>query len=528
MAKSAYSQGNNYNSTLNTDNPTFTGTWEDVKDYDGVMISGNSSSSDITLTLQWAATTGRNLPADDSDVLCTDVVILPNGVDWHTFEHKHRARWFRLKATVIDQGETVAVSISTMYKGHTNQPSIVDSDGTAVDINVGSNSNSLLTLFTDLSGVPLKTEHSNTGSALYTSIKDHPVTLGNDDGKALIVAIRDGDHDISAVSGSVLVHPSNNIGYSQAGTTGVAADSPGVAMYLSLTDDTIQVSSTKNSDTINAMYVAMTLSGVLVGPNNPLPAVMNTISAPAANHFDISTGIEADQFYTYSDLSSTGLNLFNLNTYNDGAVPVWTKVYDMSAGYITDVSANNSRYYSRVRLNVATPPGTYRDLKFPRGLTFNNGMWFRSTTEPTYDSSLGPGESALFVNGCYYRPSGARNITIGSKIADIPSFPLGGLTGLEDLKTIDFRSDHVAGSVTFSYNQQEQLLSLSTIIERGTVTSLEFAFDDETYDIDLSDYKLNHPLVTDNISITPEQLETSRLNIVLDNGTTLSAGWHVN
>jgi hypothetical protein len=419
-----------------------------------------------------------------------------------------------------------------MYKGHTSQPSIVDSDGTALDINVGSN-NSLLTLFTDLSGVPLKTEHSNTGSALYTSIKDHPVTLGNDDGKALIVAIRDGDHDISAVNGSVLVHPSNNIGYSQASTTGVAVgNSSGVAMYLSLTDASVQISTTKNNSNINAMYVAMTLSGVLVGPNNPLPAVITTETTPAANHFDISTGIKADQFYTHSDISSTGLNLFNLYTYNDGAVPVWTKVYDMSAGYITtDVSANNSRYHSRIRLNVATPPGTYRDLKFPRGLTFNNGMWFRSTTEPTYDSNLGPGESALFVNGCYYRPSGVRNLTTSNKIADIPSFPdlaLGGLTGLEDLKTIDFISDHVAGSVTFSYNQQEQLLSLSTIIERGAVISLAFAFDDETYDIDLSDYKLNHPLVTDNISITPEQLETSRLNIVLDNGTTLSVGWHVN
>jgi hypothetical protein len=307
---------------------------------------------------------------------------------------------------------------------------------------------------------------------------------------------------------------------------------------------------------------------------------MSATSEAAATYFDISTGITAERFYTHTDTSSSSLNLFGLHTYNDGAVPVWTKVYDMSAGFISnDHSANAIRYHNRIRLNVATPAGAYRDLKFPKGMTFNNGLWFRTTTEPNYDSSLGPGTSVLFVNGSYYRPGPVvirGGISESDHIATIPAFgafdafdafdahdsvpeasgvpeAFGGLTGLDDLdaeadaeaeavtdtntdvtstdtdiKTIDFTaSTHISGSVTFTYDKLEQLLSLTTLINYGDVKAMTFSDGEQEYVIDMSDYSLRSPLTTDNINVTFEQLQTSRLDITLVDGTTVSVARNI-
>jgi hypothetical protein len=695
---------------------SFVGYWDDVKDYNTLIVT-LQSPMDGSGTLKWANTTRRQFPSDE-DVIAEEP-FLYSATQAKTLQWDHRGRWFKLEYTDTSTGpasyDDFSLNIETLYKGIPTEPKIADDQRNVVNLHDGDVNSSYQTVFADVSGVPLATTDDGVtvGEALYVHLRDassdlhyaHTNTTGTSP-ESLFIALRDDNNDnlTTTPSGNTLhAHPSDMYGHSQAGTIEVSgAHTSGRALYLTGADNTGAVIATTDQypdDTgSNSLYVHLTLSGgEAVNHENPVPCYEADKIAQTV-YFDISQGITTNLFHTTTDLSNGHINMFNLFTYNDGPVTVWTKLYDASIGninsladtgtilkmgynidmcdnitdvpfaenmgaagsrrigpyatffpgpgeapyvsqsvtvgsqvitltfsihkpgldpfaqsiglvtgggtviYLNEIKAvapllsgyTNAQYLTvspnttgtvqwdtsfviqvteitgelftyenyndRVLLNVATPAGQYRDFKFPRGMLFCNGLHFRSSTEHSYDSSAGPGDDVLFVNGAYYKsynPSdidacetidyGSRGLDDafeGAKVAEMPTFPglpeseVGDepgsrdLTGLEDMedevdsKTIAFQADgenHIKGSVTFSYNAADELLSLSTLVNTSVhpLKEISFCYDEMgnqvQYDIDISELEFGTPLTTENIGINDEQLATAKVLIVLNN-----------
>jgi hypothetical protein len=56
-----------------------------------------------------------------------------------------------------------------------------------------------------------------------------------------------------------------------------------------------------------------------------------------------------------------------------------------------------------LRYNLTVQAGRSRDMVFPGGATFKNGILMRVTTAYAPGSLVGPGDDAVFINGSYLK-----------------------------------------------------------------------------------------------------------------------------
>lgn len=425
----------------------FTGQWEDIKDYTSVIMT-LQAPVDGSATIEWANTTGRTFPTD-SDIIASENFTYSGALDASqasavTKQFDHRARWFRVR---YDHSGAVEASFSdlsfnfeTLYKKAPTELKIVDDSANVVSVNVGDNNNSLYTMLTDASGVPIRTTNDSqtTGEALYVHLADGSgnslATTETDNPESLFVGLRDASNvgidstGSAATNNALYVRPGDVSGNAQASTFMVSdAYADGVALYGALADNCgHQINTTNNppaSDTsANALYVHLTLAnGNSVSSSDPLP-VVDAQETVGALPFDVSYGIEETFVVPAVDMSSAGsdkINLYNIFVYNDSPVTIWLKLYDVSTGTLsgadlldictttfTDTKFENSMaaITSTIRapiFNITVPGGRTRDINLPGGATFNNGVYARATTQYKQYSTQSPGANLVFLNGSY-------------------------------------------------------------------------------------------------------------------------------
>ncbi len=191
-------------------------------------------------------------------------------------------------------------------------------------------------------------------------------------------------------------------------------------------------------------------------------------------------------------------------------------------------------YESKVKLNFATPPGQCRDLKFPQGLRFENGLYFRCTVQSEYDSTISPGEDVVFINGGYYRTEA--EAVSEAKVNQEFEFGQVGSTSrdinFEDSSTLlerelDFRSGEnentITGIISLLYNKETEglkigiLVSQSNLILNDITLSYDFLGNQLNYDIDTTNYQLNQQIQTEDINLNPDQVLDSTLTLGFEN-----------
>jgi hypothetical protein len=224
---------------------------------------------------------------------------------------------------------------------------------------------------------------------------------------------------------SLMVHPSNLNGYSQAGTRQLANPQfEGVAMYYALADTCGTDIGTTKTDTsthnLNGLYVSLVtksdpngdpIKPSAVDEDRPLHIAMNNDFLPG-RMFDMT--VSGPPVFVKSPHSDDNLdncfgNLRHLGIANETATTVWLKVYDMSIGWYVensgatepgDVSAHTLQ--NKLIYNLAVPGLEYRDLDFLQGVTFKEGLCLAATTNYKYDRfDYPPGKQHIFVNGTY-------------------------------------------------------------------------------------------------------------------------------
>jgi len=410
------------NSTKDTSANFTTGRWEDVKDYTSAVIT-LKSAVDGSGTVEWANTLRGAYPSND-DIIATES-FLYDGSSSLTKQWDHRGRWFRLKydhsgPTTDGSFTDVSLNIQTLYKKAPTELKIVDDSANVVSVNQGTY-NSLYTILTDGSGDFIRTtnEAQLTGDALFVHLADSSgnslATTSGVGAKSLYVALRDGSNNVidsTGLSGnSLYVRPGDISGNAQASTFNVSGSyTRGVALFAALADNCgVQIDTTNKvgGDTEsghNALFVHLTdASGRSISSTNAL-SVINTASSVGASAFDFSTGI-TNYFTTNTLLDDAKITLYNIFAYNDDNVTTWLKVYDISSGSIVNDSsgsdANFMSSFTTPKLNITLPAGRTRDLNFPAGATFNNGVYFRATTRYDVSSVLSPTANAIWVNGSY-------------------------------------------------------------------------------------------------------------------------------
>ena len=405
------------NSTVNNVADDFTGQWEDVKDYTNTIVTLKPQSTG-TCTLEWAATEGRTLPSN-GDIVTSETFTASADVAI-TKQYDHRSRWFRLRY------DEVPGSIQTLHKKAPTALKIVDASSNIVSINTGTAGNSLYTVLTDASGIAIRTTQSDseTQGALLVHLADSSgISLSRTAGNNLHVALRDVcDNAISTtgltVSGNAMyVRPGDQEGRAQAATLAVqGAYTSGVALYAALADSSgnmIDTTTTNPTGTsINAMYVQLAdENGQAIGPGRPLNVVAS-IESSGALAFDISTGVTTT-FVTFPDLSAGAVNLYNIGVYNDGPNTAWLKIYDICYTLLDDENIDGTDMGSgpllalpdggRPKYIVTAPAGRARDLVFPGGAKFTQGVYFRATTGYANGSVESPATNTVFVNGSYLK-----------------------------------------------------------------------------------------------------------------------------
>jgi len=400
---------------------SFTGYWEDVKDYNAIVLT-LQSPMDGSGTLQWANTARRQQPPTDNDIIAEESFLYTSATV-KTLQWPHRGRWFKLVYTDGATGAATyadySLNIETLNKAMATEQKFGDDAQNTVHLHQGDGGiQGYQIAYTDNSGTPLGiTGNADPGEALYVHLRDvsntysYAYTAAGSESESLYVALRDNNRDnldLTASGSALYVHPSNEAGYSQAGTVTISGSYTGDgALFIALADNSgekISTTSNTSGNVGNALYVHLTLKdGTAVSTDNPIPCE-EVLKIGQLSRFDISSGIRSTAFSSTSDLQTGLINLHSFFTYNDGPTTVWTKLYDMSQDMVDSLGVSDfAQYKDRILLNVATPAGRYRDFKFPRGMLFAEGLHFRSSTEHTYDASADPGEDVVFINGCYYK-----------------------------------------------------------------------------------------------------------------------------
>ena len=388
--------------------PRLWGPWEDVDTYESVVIT---ISSDVagTLELQWGNTDRTALDATQTDVIAVETVQVAAAdlaTPASTITRDHRGRWFRVKFTLGGAGTDINMSVN--YKKSTTNMKIV-SDTALVTVGAGG---SFRTMMTDRTGLKINdTDDANEGRATFLNLRDfngESMALTNAGVvNSLVTAMTDasglaittvGD----AIDKSIITSMTNSEGVAQATTgtiTGTAT--AGVANFMSLADSSgLTVSSFRTSDRQtfvgNSSYVALCSSGGNAhSSGNPLWVDISADPITGIRAFDFSTGVTSS-LQTLSPFANTNASLYNLFIYNDGPTTVWLKLYDLNIALAT--APDISPYIVQ---NIACGSKTIRDITFPHGLTFKNGLYVRSTLESGHQSTMGPQQNQVFVNGLY-------------------------------------------------------------------------------------------------------------------------------
>lgn len=418
---------------------SFIGSWENVQDYTSSILTF-SSPVDGSGVVEWAHTDARHMPTDQ-DIVASERFTYTADNGAVTKQWDHRARWFRVRYdNTGDQADfnDMSFNLQTLYKKAPTELKIVDNSANIVSVNSGENGNSLYTVLTDSEGGLIRTtnEDQTEGHALYTHLADASgkslaTTDTNFAHESLFVALRDASNygfdstGPDAANNALYVRPGDASGNAQASTFKVkGAHVDGVALYGALADNCgYQITTTETSTGLegnNALYVHLTDSaGKSIYDGNALP-VINIAETVGANAFDVSHGIEENFLFPNIDMSSIPsnkkVNLYNIFCYNESPVTVWLKIYDVSVG---DLQQNNLFGQELYGMNITTSltqltggsgaqkynlpvqAGRARDITLPGGATFFNGVAVRATTQYRADSTQGPGEDRVFLNGTF-------------------------------------------------------------------------------------------------------------------------------
>jgi hypothetical protein len=126
----------------------FTGVWEDIKDYTSAIVTiarsttSGAGSKIAIVRLEWAHTAGRTLPSEDT-ISNTDIVATESfdytlsSTTALTRQYDHRARWFRLRVTYSEAGQTGTIDLQTLYKRAPTELKIVDDQANVVSVMQG-------------------------------------------------------------------------------------------------------------------------------------------------------------------------------------------------------------------------------------------------------------------------------------------------------------------------------------------------------------------------------------------------------
>jgi len=421
---------------------SFVGKWENIQDYTSAILTF-SSPVDGSGVVEWAHTNGRNMPSD-TDIIASERFEYSHEDNAVTKQWDHRARWFRVSydhGVILDEAadfNDMSFNLQTLYKKAPTELKIVDDDANVVSVNVGEQGNSLYTVLTDARGELIRTTNDDQieGEALYTHLADSSgrslATTETDFAhESLFVALRDASNIAFDSTGelasnnALFVRPGDGSGNAQASTFMVKdAYAEGVALYGALADNCgYQITTTAtaggNDDGHNALYVHLTdKNGESIRRDNPLP-VLNIAESVGASPFDVSYGIE-ENFITPFDVAGTiasdkKVNLYNIFVFNESPVTIWLKIYDISQGDVEDNDLDGELYNQDVttslenlvggrsaqKYNLTVQAGRARDISLPGGATFFNGIKVRATTQYKFDSTNGPGQDRIFLNGTY-------------------------------------------------------------------------------------------------------------------------------
>ena len=308
------------NSVYNNIDTSFTGLWEDVQKYNSAVITLRSGT-DGSGTILWANTLRAQFPSE-SDVITTERFIYTASGPI-TIEVPHRARWYKLQFTHngTPNNNDVSFNLQTLHKKAASNIAITGSNAEVVSLIEHSYSVNL--------------SNSMMPSALYTTLAntDSSVMRYTDnlqDNKSLVVVPVDScGNNLTNLYGATFVCPTDACGHVQASTTDVSgAKTSGSALYITGAD-TCGAWTTVNTAKTIADALAVTLadsSSNTVGTLSKPIYVKTEVNAGGIRSFDISHGITE----TIVLLQGGKNTLYNIFTYNDGPVVLWTKFYDFS------------------------------------------------------------------------------------------------------------------------------------------------------------------------------------------------------
>ncbi len=209
------------------------------------------------------------------------------------------------------------------------------------------------------------------------------------------------------------------------------------------------------------------------------------------------------------------------------------------SGRIYPAGTEFTEHDNKVKLNVATPPGQRRDLKFPQGLKFERGLYFRTTVEPNYNSTISPGEDTVFVNGGYYinepdqastsSASGSRSLNFTVDQESQPrSLNLAEPDPVILERELDFRSETgINGVISLSYNVENETLGIGILVTQSNLqlNDIVFAYDfmgnQLNYEIDTTNYQLNQRIQAEDIEIGSDQVLDSTLTLMFEENVNL-------
>lgn len=390
---------------------TGSGLYENVQEYAGVNIKIVAKAGVTgTVGLRWFHANGRTEPSLGAmqSMATEEIAVTGNETIFRSYTHK--SRWFYITynfSGVVNLGD---VLIFTKYTKTNSNVEFIDNSGNILNFS----SDALPITLTDDAGNTLGTLADNDGkNPLNVHLKD--VSL-SDNGSIYVNLMGENDESITSGSGTLFVSSVDASGKLQASTYPVRGleESNGVSLFASLTDnDGYSISTTGTSDgSINALFVNLSDNeGNSYSESNPLPvALVRKFSHP----FDFSLGI-TEQFIcpslnVFQDLDNS-INIMNLFLYNDTATTKWAKIYDISAGDIFQFTAGSDADISfnavaeKLKVNLPVQGYSTRDVSFPEGVTFSDGVYARATTSYENTSTEEVGSLSVFLGGTYIQHS---------------------------------------------------------------------------------------------------------------------------
>lgn len=410
--------------------PTTYTNWFDVKDYTSVTVTVQTADLGANpytspLTLIWGQGVNDEPPYDANlvnesltdqlrDAVAQDALPAMDPIAIQTRQYDTRARWLMFKSEKT--GGQPDITYSYNFKKAPTQLIIKDNSITNLEQNdtMHITNNSAHLALTDSSGVHIAATYDNIDSsvnALYVHLSDASGTsIDTVETNTLAVNLYDASNiaieSIMTSNNSLKTVISNRIGIEQAATKAVAdASTGGRALYYALSDkDGYQYTTTKSTDPVdasNSMFVHLVdTAGENIKASNRFPVRFTTQAVKTVYMFD--TVVEASMS-SVTGLNDISLQLHSIGIANEFPITVWLKVYDLSAGVVTDTTVFTP-YTDNVVYNFPVPPGDYRDIHLSNGVKLSNGIYFRVSQGYQYDNSyqtLGAGSGQIYVTGSY-------------------------------------------------------------------------------------------------------------------------------